>query len=139
MSRDNRRCVGPPRRHCGSALPWVLLAISLGVNVFVAAFYAGYRYAGGANSCQQATTAFMGGTPDERAAAYAAANVRDRRLNVPVHLLQGDDDTIVPALQSVLPGAATTLQPGAGHFDWIHPGARAYATLLETLQEWNAR
>ncbi len=97
------------------------------------------RYAAGENSCQQATAAFMGGMPAERAAAYAAATLKDRRLRVPTVLLQGGVDQIVPAVHAELPGATTRLHAGAGHFDWIHPASSAYATLLATLQEMSAQ
>jgi acetyl esterase/lipase len=93
------------------------------------------RYASGSNSCQQATYAFMGGMPAERSAEYAAADLGNRPLNVPVHLLHGEADEIVPTPHAGLPGAKSTLQPGAGHFDWIHPDSAAFATLLAALRE----
>jgi acetyl esterase/lipase len=94
------------------------------------------RYVQGDNSCQRATALFMGGTPDVLPDDYAAANPAELRISVPVTLLHGDSDQIVPGEQHErLAGENITrvLEPGAGHFDWVHPGAPAFQTLLQTL------
>ncbi len=91
------------------------------------------RYALGNNSCQLATTQFMAGLPHERPDAYQQANLIYRRLPAQVLLLQGDADRIVPELQSRLHAVQAEVLPGAGHFDWIHPGSPAFARLLEHL------
>ena len=81
----------------------------------------------------------MGGSPEERPAAYRDATVEpsssgqrdaERRR---VHLLQGAADTVVAVEQAELAGAANAVLPRVGHFDWIHPGSRAFRTLLEVL------
>jgi acetyl esterase/lipase len=91
------------------------------------------RYALGSNSCQQATTQFMAGLPHERPDAYQQANLIYRSLPEQVLLLQGDADRIVPELQSRLHAVQAEVLPGAGHFDWIHPGSPAFTRLLEHL------
>jgi acetyl esterase/lipase len=94
------------------------------------------RYAEGDNSCQQATALFMGGTPDAIPEAYAAANPSGLRITVPVTLLHGDSDQVVPGEQQErLQGERVTrvLAQGAGHFDWIHPGTPAFQILRQTL------
>ena len=96
------------------------------------------RYAQGDNSCQQATTLFMGGAPDDIPDDYAAANPARLRVDVPITLLHGDGDQIVPRDQfEGLRGGniRRVLDPGAGHFDWIHPGTPAFGTLLRVLAQ----
>lgn len=96
------------------------------------------RYAGGDNSCQQAAALFMGGAPDEIPGDYAAANPAQLRIDAPITLLQGDGDQIVPREQfERLRGGNVRkiLEPGAGHFDWVHPGTPAFQTLLEILAQ----
>lgn len=93
-------------------------------------------YASGDNSCQQCTALFMGGSPDDIPDAYAAANPTGREITIPVTLLQGDADQVVPRDQfDSLQGETVIrlLQPGAGHFDWLHPGTPAFQTLLRIL------
>ncbi|WP_223787383.1 alpha/beta hydrolase family protein [Marinicella meishanensis] len=91
------------------------------------------RYALGDNSCQQATTQFMGGLPHEQPEAYHQANVLYRNLPAVTLLLQGDADRIVPVLQAQLHGVKSELVSGAGHFDWIHPDSAAFQVLLRHL------
>lgn len=91
------------------------------------------RYALGENSCQLATSQFMGGLPHEQAAAYHQANLIYRNLPDTVRLLHGDADRIVPMLQAKLHGVAVEWVSGAGHFDWIHPDSAAFQVLLQQL------
>jgi acetyl esterase/lipase len=96
------------------------------------------RYGAGDNSCQQAARLFMGGAPDDIPDDYAAANPAQLRINAPVTLLQGEVDQIVPREQfDSLPGGNVrrVLEPGAGHFDWVHPGTPAFQTLLQILAQ----
>lgn len=95
------------------------------------------RYAAGDNSCQRAVKVFMGGDPQSLPQAYAAANPVALELRLPLTLLHGDRDEIVPLTQAQrLHGDNVTrvVQPGAGHFDWIHPGTPAFQVLLQTLE-----
>ncbi len=91
-------------------------------------------YAQGSNGCQKSAVGFMGGTPAELADAYQQADPQQKGTYQNTLLLQGAADTIVPSSQAQLPGAAVTLVPGAGHFDWIHPKTNAYQTLLAALK-----
>lgn len=92
-------------------------------------------YARGSNSCQSATPLFMGTTPDQDPGLYARANPAQQPIPANTWLLQGEADSIVPVSQAQLPGASSLLVPGAGHFDWVHPGTPAFQRLLELLHE----
>lgn len=96
------------------------------------------QYALGQNSCQAVTTDFMAGMPDEKVSDYYLANPLNLRLTdnaiTQVTLLQGGADTIVPISQARHPNARIVIEPGAGHFDWIHPQSAAFQTLLGVLQ-----
>lgn len=94
------------------------------------------EYSRGGNSCQTATLDFMGGTFEENPVAYQAANPASQQLHEKIILLQGDMDVIVPLEQSQLPGAATVISEGAGHFDWVHPDTGAFQVLLSTLGDF---
>lgn len=93
------------------------------------------QYAQGANSCQTATPAFMGGTPDEQVDRYRNANPIHRSLHPTTRLLHGDLDKIVPIEQTNSLQNATQVAKGAGHFDWIHPGTPAFKLFLQSLAE----
>lgn len=93
------------------------------------------RYALGDNSCQQATSEFMGGLPHEQSSAYQAANLIGRKLPDNVTLMQGEADQIVPVIQSELYDTPRMLVKKAGHFDWIHPGSPAFKKLLDVINQ----
>lgn len=61
-------------------------------------------YAKGHNSCQSATAKFMNGTPEDVPTAYQRATPRPTHGSLPITLLQGDADSIVPARHAVLSG-----------------------------------
>jgi acetyl esterase/lipase len=90
-------------------------------------------YAQGQNSCEVATPEFMGGDFASRAAQYHAANPAEQVPHHNTFLLQGSADSIVAPTQATIPGALAITQEGAGHFDWVHPGSEAFATLLSAL------
>jgi pimeloyl-ACP methyl ester carboxylesterase len=93
-------------------------------------------YATGDNSCQRVTPELMGGGPDERPRRYAQASPAALGTSIPIVLLQGSEDAIVPPNQArALPGAERRLIDGAGHFDLIHPETPAFDTLLAALDE----
>ncbi|MEM8941590.1 MAG: alpha/beta fold hydrolase [Pseudomonadota bacterium] len=92
-------------------------------------------YARGENSCETATPQFMGGTPQEQPDVYSQATLVNKAFSVPVSLLQGLKDPIVPVSHTRLNGASTRLVEDAGHFDWLHPQAEAYAVLLDELSK----
>ena len=90
-------------------------------------------YGAGGGSCGEAVAAFMGSASPARYRALSPAFLRYR---MPVVLLQGDADPIVPPAQAAtLPGATVHALPGAGHFDLIHPGGEAFIRLLAVLRE----
>ena len=90
-------------------------------------------YAQGENSCETATSQFMGGDYASKTAQYQAANPAQMRPHANTFLLQGSADTIVAPTQANIAGALTITLEGAGHFDWVHPGSPAFQTLLSTL------
>ena len=90
-------------------------------------------YSRGDNSCQTATPEFMGGNVDQQQQRYRNANPIHRELHVSTHLLHGTEDSIVPLSQADVAGAQQHQIVGAGHFDWIHPGTKAFSLLLEVL------
>lgn len=92
-------------------------------------------YAQGESSCERTAAAFIGGNPFDFPDRTSRANPAEQRLPANSWLLQGSVDSIVPQAQSRHPDAHTLLEEGAGHFDWIHPGAAAYGRLVELLDE----
>lgn len=91
-------------------------------------------YGQGQNSCQRATHSFMGGTHAQRTAEYARANLLNAKLKGDVNILSGELDTIVPLPANPLTDKAFRQVPGAGHFDWLHPGTPAFAVFIELLK-----
>jgi len=92
------------------------------------------RYGAGDNSCQEMVPRFMGGQQADVPDAYRRAdpvNLRPHPLTV---LLSGGADTIVPSDYSDLDGASRLEVAGAGHFDWLHSGTKAFDTLQTTLR-----
>ena len=93
------------------------------------------RYAAGDNSCQQATTQFMGGTPEALPTDYQQADVNRNTPHQRTVLLHGESDLLVPVAQAELSPAQRVLLPDVGHFDWIHPDSLAFQTLLSALKK----
>ncbi|BCO18775.1 putative lipase/esterase [Alteromonas sp. KC3] len=93
------------------------------------------KYAMGTNSCQSATTAFMGGDPSSVESAYIAATPDSSKSDIPFHLLHGSSDSIVPVHHASLIGAASTIVPSGGHFDWLHPESTSFHALLEVINQ----
>ena len=93
------------------------------------------KYAMGTNSCQSATTAFMGGDPSTAESAYIAATPDSSKSDIPFHLLHGSSDSIVPVHHASLTGAASTIVPSGGHFDWLHPESTSFHALLEVINQ----
>lgn len=91
------------------------------------------QYSQGGNSCQTATPLFMNGTVQDIPQAYSEANPAEKQRQTRTVLFHGDEDQIVPLAQAELNGAETRVFPGAGHFDWIHPGTGAFTDLLTLL------
>jgi len=93
------------------------------------------KYAMGTNSCQSATPAFMGGEPSTAESAYIAATPDSSKSDIPFHLLHGSSDSIVPVHHASLTGAASTIVPSGGHFDWLHPESTSFHALLEVISQ----
>ena len=92
-------------------------------------------YAMGHNSCQSATAKFMNGTPEDVPTAYQRATPRPTHGSLPITLLQGDADSIVPARHAVLSGTNPKIIKNGGHFDWLHPESTSFDALLEVISE----
>jgi acetyl esterase/lipase len=93
-------------------------------------------YAMGENSCQKVTPRLMGGLPSDRPERYDQASPATLGTDIPVVLLQGDADSIVPPAQArSLAQARPVIIEEAGHFDLIHPGTPAFGRLVRYLQE----
>lgn len=92
-------------------------------------------YAMGHNSCQSATAKFMNGTPEDVPTAYQRATPRPTHGSLPITLLQGDADSIVPARHAVLSGINQKIIKNGGHFDWLHPESTSFDALLEVISE----
>ncbi len=91
-------------------------------------------YSLGSNSCEMATSRFMGGALSERPEEYKRANPRQQKLHANTRLVQGGQDVIVsPEQASLLINATVTELPSAGHFDMIHPNTASFQALLKEL------
>ncbi|MCJ8164270.1 alpha/beta fold hydrolase [Pontibacter sp. E15-1] len=96
-------------------------------------------------SCNKAVPELMGGMPAEQAARYAEASPsRLLPLKVPVRLVQGSLDPIVPVTQSSQfeaqaraagDDATLILLPNAGHFDLVAPQSPVQQQVLQTVHE----
>ena len=92
-------------------------------------------YAGGESSCEKAVSLLMGGSPEKFPERYFDASPAALPSPVPVRLLQGSEDSIVPTNQAqAMSRARVRFISGAGHFDLIHPGTAAFPVVVEELQ-----
>lgn len=98
------------------------------------------RYAS-PTGCGSAVVPLMGGTVDAVADRYAQASPVFLVPSVPVHLIVGTADTIVPRAQADAfvraAGTRATVRmvEGAGHFDLIAPDRDAWSALLDAVRE----
>ena len=100
-------------------------------------------YGAGKGGCNGAVTPLMGGTPAQVADRYRAVSPIERvPIGVPVHLIHGSADPIVPISQSrdfaardSAAGGSVQLHivEGAGHFDLVSPDAEAWSTVIRVL------
>lgn len=92
-------------------------------------------YAKGSNSCQKATPLFMDGMPEDKPEVYIVANPRNQKLHDNTWLLYSEHDAIIPASQvDDLNSVQLVKVDNAGHFDFIHPGSRAFLQIITTIQ-----
>ena len=106
-------------------------------------------FGAGSAGCNGAVTPLMGGDATAVPDRYRAVSPVDRvPLRVPVRLVQGDADAIVPLAQSrdfdtrnrAAGGSSEVLHvAGAGHFDLVAPSADAWATVLRALHALTGR
>lgn len=98
---------------------------------------------GSPDSCNSVVAKLMGGTPSEVAQRYAEASPIERLpLKVPVHLIHGDRDSIVPLKQSEdFVSAANnesiqlTTVESVGHFELVSAQSVTWRTVLAAVQE----
>ncbi|MFT2090511.1 alpha/beta hydrolase family protein [Paraglaciecola sp. 2405UD69-4] len=93
------------------------------------------EYAYGSNSCQKVTKDFMQGMPKDKPHQYTLANPSKQPLHINSYILQGTKDDIVPAFNLKKLNRTVIMLDGVGHFDWIHPGSKAFKTLTFYLGE----
>jgi acetyl esterase/lipase len=103
------------------------------------------RYAEGAGSCNAAVPELLGGSAAQWPERYAQASPLLRLpLGVPVRLVHGSEDPIVPLAQSTRFAEAAQARgedaqvrevPGAGHFDVIAPFAPAWEAVVQAVRE----
>lgn len=106
-------------------------------------------YGAGPGGCNAAVAQLLGGTVEEVPERYAEANPVDLLpLRVPVRLIQGDRDAIVPSSQGArfaaeANGKGDDVRVGtiarAGHFDLIDPTAPAWKAVVEEIRALLAR
>lgn len=87
----------------------------------------------------QVVEAFMGGSPTEVPAAYAAASpVQQLPLRVPTLVVQGEQDAVVPGAMvrafAEAAGAELVVVPDAGHFEHLEPASAAWAAAVAWLE-----
>ena len=97
-------------------------------------------YGAASGGCNASVTPLMGGAAAEQAGRYAAVSPIERLpTNVPVHLVHGDADPLVPIAQSTefakrdnAAGGKSVVDVvrGAGHFDLIAPQAEAWKAVV---------
>lgn len=92
-------------------------------------------YGGLGGGCPSAVAQMLGGTPQTQPERYRLASPAVLPHPVPVALIQGTRNTVVPPSQArALTWATVRLVEGAEHFDLIHPGTAAFTVLLEELR-----
>jgi acetyl esterase/lipase len=99
----------------------------------------------GSSGCNASVPRLMGGTPSQVPSRYRAASPLLRvPLGVPVRMVHGSADPIVPVAQSTTfaqrdsaagDDARVRLAAGAGHFDLIAPSAPAWQTVMGAVRE----
>lgn len=101
-----------------------------------------------AGTGEGAVTAFLGGTPEEVPEAYAAADPGRLQPGVPVHLLHGADDTVIPAALTQAyadrladRGLAPSLVvvEGVGHDGWGDPEAPVWSRVVSAVADLTTR
>jgi acetyl esterase/lipase len=95
------------------------------------------------NDCAASLPGLLGGTSREVPERWAKANpIELLPIDVPVSLIHGERDTIVPLSQSESFAAAAGCElhvvRGVGHFDMVSPHANAFEVICQTLRRMSA-
>jgi acetyl esterase/lipase len=148
LAAARRRFAGPPvavGHSAGGHLALRLAAESTTSDlkaVVALAPVADLRLAYDLHLSNDAVVQFLGGTPAEKAEAYAAADAARHASNIPRTLIHGTLDDVVPVAlsQSFLEqrradrGQVELIElSDAGHFDLIDPQAPAFKIVLESV------
>ena len=91
------------------------------------------------NDCAASLPDLLGGNSHEVPERWAWANpIEMLPIDVPVSLIHGDRDAIVPVSQSesfaVAAGCELQVVRGGGHFDMVSPHAKAFEIICQTLR-----
>ncbi|MGD8347515.1 MAG: alpha/beta hydrolase [Lysobacterales bacterium] len=93
-------------------------------------------YITGSSLCEQSALRLMEGTPEEHPERYAQASPALLGSDIPLVLIHGDADEIVPLRHaSAVPGAPANILAGSGHFDLIHTDTPAFSSVMATIEE----
>ena len=95
------------------------------------------------NDCAASLPGLLGGTSRDVPERWAKANpIELLPIGIPVSLIHGERDTIVPLSQSesfaAAAGCELQVVRGGGHFDMVSPHANAFEIICQTLQRMNA-
>ena len=90
-------------------------------------------YANESGGCNSLAISFMNGSPDDIPEQYVLANPQLPKIATNAYLFVGEIDNIVDTNQATNSGLSFEIAPGAGHFDWIHPGTASFNVLLDYL------
>lgn len=133
------RRTGPTAGELGGSAP---LAVSGVVGLAAISDMATYGATRG--GCNAAVQPLLGGTPDKVPDRYRAVSPIERLpIGIPVHLVHGAADPIVPPAMSEQYAAKAraagdrvqvTIVPGAGHFDVVAPHASAWAAVVAAVR-----
>lgn len=91
------------------------------------------------NDCAASLPGLLGGTSREMPARWVNANpIELLPIGIPISLIHGERDTIVPISQSesfaAAAGCELQIVKGGGHFDMVSPHARVFETICQTLR-----
>ena len=91
------------------------------------------------NDCAASLPGLLGGTSREMSERWSKANpIELLPIDVPVSLIHGDRDRIVPLSQSenfsAAAGCELHVVRGGGHFDMVSPHAQAYEIISQILR-----
>jgi len=83
--------------------------------------------------CQNLLTDFVGASLDEDGSTYDIIDPATKEMHPETYLFVAELDEVVPVSQGDIAGAQKVFIDGAGHSDFAHPGAPAFARLADVL------